>query len=83
VKLRVWHTDAVVDPDTPKQQTSNQEDGDMGFFDNLKEALGGDRDGETTTAAAETAARHADRNAPEESEHGAQVTTGGKHAARE
>ncbi len=53
----------------------------MGFFDNLKEALGGDREGEPTTAASQATPRHADRDAREESSQGQVV--GGKHAARE
>ena len=56
----------------------------MGFFDSIKDALGGEPDDEPTPppAAAPADARHVDRDAPEESEYGPQVT-GGKHAARD
>ena len=55
----------------------------MGFIDSIKEALGGDHDDESTSSPAsaqEVVARHVDRDAPEESDYGPQVT-GGKHRA--
>lgn len=52
----------------------------MGFIDSLKEALGGDRDDAgTRPVAAEP--RHADRDAPPESQEQAAGITGGKHRA--
>jgi hypothetical protein len=57
----------------------------MGFIDSIKEALGGERDESPETPAASGSpvdARHVDRDAPEESSYGPQVT-GGKHAARD
>ena len=50
----------------------------MGFFDQLKDALGGDKD--ATGSSAEP--RHADREAAEESPSEPHIT-GGKHAARD
>jgi hypothetical protein len=54
----------------------------MGFFDNIKEALGGERDRpEPSDPPVPLAdARHVNRDAPEESQYGPQVT-GGKHRA--
>jgi len=64
--------------------TPNEEDGEMGLFDNLKDVLGGERDehAEPATASAAAEPRHVDRDAPEESPYGPQIT-GGKHVARD
>jgi hypothetical protein len=67
-------------------------DGEMGFFDNLRETFGGDRDGAQTGSSSEadlhavpamSAARHVNYDAPAEAPEDATVTTGGKHAARD
>jgi hypothetical protein len=50
----------------------------MGFFDSLKEALGGDKDEPSSSSEP----RHADREAAEGTPAEPHVT-GGKHAARE
>jgi len=50
----------------------------MGFFDSLKEALGGEKDEPSSSAEP----RHADREAPEETPAEPHIT-GGKHAARD
>lgn len=61
----------------------------MGFFDNLKEALGADKES-TETPTAESGAqpsmdapRHAADDVPVESEGDAAFATGGKHALRD
>jgi hypothetical protein len=56
----------------------------MGFFDNLREALGGDKgdDGADTAAPGPSGARHADRDATDESTAAPHVV-GGKHAQRD
>jgi len=58
----------------------------MGFFDNLKEALGGDhhdRAAAVDSTAPREQPRHVDPHAPAESDADATVVTGGKHAARD
>lgn len=60
----------------------------MGFFDNLKEVLGGDREDDDAGAASAGAsvpanARHVDHAAPAERADDAAMVTGGKHAARD
>lgn len=50
----------------------------MGFFDSLKEALGGEK-GEPSSS---EEPRHADRAAPEETPAESHIS-GGKHAARD
>ncbi len=50
----------------------------MGFFDSLKEALGGEKDESSSSSEP----RHADREAREELPSEPQAT-GGKHAARD
>jgi hypothetical protein len=61
-------------------------DGDMGFIDSLKEALGGDHDDrpEAASAASQSPAahaRHVDRDAPAERIEDAALNTGGRHRA--
>ena len=50
----------------------------MGFFDQLKDALGGDKDEPTSSSEP----RHADREAAEDSPSEPHIS-GGKHAARD
>jgi hypothetical protein len=61
----------------------HEEDGDMGFIDSIKEALGGDSDDESPTppATAPVQARHVDRDAPAERMEDSEQVTGGKHRA--
>ena len=65
-----------------------QEDTALGFFDSLKEALGGDKDDNGTGTSAPDSvsdagdARHVDRDAPDESTAAPHVV-GGKHAQRD
>ena len=77
MKLAVWHTDDLREPDTRLNELT-QEDGDMGFFDSLKEALGGDKD----ESGSSSEPRHVDREAAEETPAQPQAS-GGKHAARD
>jgi len=55
----------------------------MGFIDSLREALGGDRDDESSmsSTAAVAQARHVDHDAPAERVEDATSVTGGKHRA--
>jgi hypothetical protein len=63
----------------------------MGFFDNLRETFGGDRDEARTDSSPEAdlhavaamSARHVNHDAPAEAPEDAAVVTGGKHAARD
>jgi hypothetical protein len=77
----------MVEPDTRLIDLESGGRG-MGFFDNLKDALGGDRedDGAAAVSAVSSvpvSARHVDHAAPAERADDAAMVTGGKHAARD